>query len=323
MNNLFIEYPDFYQKLQLVKASIKEKLITSEDKFSTVVTAIFNENSKLIRPSLVLIGCEYDKTLKTKAINLAAAVEMMHVASLVHDDIIDEAKTRRQQPTINEQYDIGYAVICGDYLFSKAFEIIFATQDLKGVAKMGTNVTTMVFGEVEQYLDKYNEKLTIERYLAMIEKKTASFFAISLVLGAHLANASQNEIDLLEKIGLNLGIMFQIQDDLLDFKTSAETGKSSSMSDLKRGVYSLPIIITLEKSNSFKDYLKQPVLEYERILTYLDDNKAFEICTAYITDYYHKTTEFIEQLHNDNAKDKLTYLINKLIKRNEEFKMKR
>ncbi|MDR1781901.1 MAG: polyprenyl synthetase family protein [Bacilli bacterium] len=315
MSTIFEEYPIINNKLNEVKKTIDDRLTTSEIKFSKVVRSIFNENSKLIRPSLVLIASEYNENVSEKAISLAAAVEMMHVASLVHDDIIDNAKTRRNQPTINEQYDIGYAVICGDYLFSKAFEIIFESQDLKGISKMGNNVTNMVFGEVEQYLDKYNQEINVERYLSMIEKKTASFFATSLTLGAYLAKVKQKEIDLLELIGKNMGMLFQIQDDLLDFKSNNITGKTSNMSDLKRGIYSLPIIIAMENDLKFKEYLKSEDINYDNIKTYLTNNKALEKCDDYIQKYYQETIKLINELSNNNVKEKLNYLVNKLLRR--------
>ncbi|MEG0283664.1 MAG: polyprenyl synthetase family protein [Erysipelotrichales bacterium] len=314
--NLYEEFPQLEKSLKKVNNVIQKSLESSEESFSTIIQKRFNENSKLIRPALCLIASEYNPKVKEKAINLAAAIEMMHVASLVHDDIIDQAKTRRNEPTINEEYDVGYAVICGDYLFSKSFQLIFETQDLRGISKMGSNVTTMVFGEVEQYLEKYDENISIERYFSIIEKKTASFFATSLVMGAYLANVKEKEIKILEQIGRTMGMLFQIQDDLLDFESQEQIGKSSQ-SDILRGTYSLPIIIALEDSIKFRDYVmsNKEEISFNQVMTYLDSSDALQKTQNYIDEYYNKTISLINELSNKEVNVKLTTLVNKLMKR--------
>lgn len=313
---IYDNYPKLKNDLVEVTKLIDSNLVTSEESFTTVIQKVFNENSKLIRPALCLIAASYNKKVNNTAISLAAAIEMMHVASLIHDDIIDKAKTRRNQATINEEYDEGYAVICGDYLFSKSFQLVFETQNLKGISKMGSNVTTMVFGEVEQYLDKYDEDISIERYFSIIDKKTASFFATSLVLGANLAQIKQDEIDVLESIGRNMGILFQIQDDILDFSSEEQIGKSSK-SDILRGVYSLPLIIALEKSDSLKQYLQnnKHTLDFDYILNQIKINNALEITTNYIDEYYKKIIEEINLLSNTNVQEMLLSLVQQLINR--------
>lgn len=298
-----------------VKEIIDEQIVSERLEFSNVIKQSFNENSKLVRPALVLIGASYNSKVKEAALNLAAAVEMMHVASLIHDDIIDEAKLRRAIPTINEQYDNGYAVICGDFLFSKSFELIFKTQDLKGISMMGKNVTKMVFGEVEQYLNRYNLDMTIDDYLSIIDKKTANFMATSIVLGANLAKVNEKEVKKLEDVGRYLGIYFQLQDDLLDFSKENIIGKSSQ-TDIKRGNYSLPLIITLQKDNELKEYLKNTdSFNYQFVYNKLLEYDAFNISQKYLDDYYQKIINAIEDLNNQQSKDKLYYLLKKLDKR--------
>ncbi|MEG0366347.1 MAG: polyprenyl synthetase family protein [Coprobacillus sp.] len=314
--SLYKDYPKLQESLEQVNSIIQERLESSEESFSKIIQTRFNENSKLIRPALCLIASEYNPKVRDKAINLAAAIEMMHVASLIHDDIIDQAKTRRDQPTINEQYDVGYAVICGDYLFSKAFQLVFETQDLRGISKMGSNVTTMVFGEVEQYLDKYDENISIERYFSIIEKKTASFFATSLVMGAYLANVKEKEIKTLEAIGKSMGMLFQIQDDLLDFESQEQIGKSSQ-SDILRGTYSLPIIIALEKNNNLKDYLtnNKEEMSFDKVVEYMSECNALGITQDYIDEYYQTTISSINDLSNINVKEQLLSLVDNLMSR--------
>lgn len=302
--------------LEVVKEIIKQEIKSDEASFTNVIEASFNENSKMVRPALVLIGASYNSRVKKKALSLAAATEMMHVASLIHDDIIDQAKMRRMQPTINEQYDDGYAVICGDYLFSKSFELIFKTQDVKGISMMGSNVTKMVFGEVEQYLNRFNINMSIEDYLAVIDKKTASFMETSLALGAHLAKVNEEEIERLKTVGRNLGIYFQLQDDLLDFYKENIIGKSSQ-TDIKRGNYSLPLIITLQKDNELKQYLESnEEFDYDYVYQRLEKSEAFTLSETYLDDYYQKTIDSIEALAKQDVKDQLYYLLNKLNKRN-------
>lgn len=311
----FNDNPQLSEDLEEVQKIILKQLTSDNTSFSDVIKKSFNENSKLVRPALVLIGANYNSKVKKQALSLGAAVEMMHVASLIHDDIIDEAKIRRAIPTINEQYDNGYAVICGDFLFSKSFELIFKTQDLKGISLMGTNVTNMVFGEVEQYLNRFNLDMSIDDYLSIIDKKTANFMATSLVLGANLAMVNENEKKKLENVGRYLGIYFQLQDDLLDFSQENIIGKSSQ-TDIKRGTYSLPLIITLQKDNELKDYLKtSDEFDYQYVYNKLSEYDAFNISQNYIDDYYQKINKTIEALSNNAVKEQLYYLLKKLDKR--------
>lgn len=313
--SFFNDNPQLSDDLEVVKEIIKQEITSNESRFSDVIEASFNENSKMVRPALVLIGASYNSRIKKKALNLAAATEMMHVASLIHDDIIDQAKIRRMQPTINEQYDDGYAVICGDFLFSKSFELIFKTQDIKGISMMGNNVTKMVFGEVEQYLNRFNINMSIDDYLSIIDKKTANFMATSLALGAHLAKVDANEIEKLKTVGQNFGIYFQLQDDLLDFSQEKIIGKSSQ-SDIKRGNYSLPLIITLQEDASLKEYLeKSDEFDYKFVYKKLEEHDAFTISQTYLDNYYQKIIDSIESLTKQSVKDQLYYLLNKLNKR--------
>lgn len=314
-NNLYDNFPELKNNLQEVSNLIQLKLETSEEKFSETVQRVFNKNSKMIRPALCLIATSPNKKIRKKAIRLAAAIELMHVASLVHDDIIDNAKVRRNLPTINYEFDDGYAVICGDYLFAKSFELIVENKLSKNFALMTDNLTTMVFGEVEQYLDKFDEEISIERYFSIISKKTASFFSTSLVLGANLAKLKEEEIELLENIGKSMGILFQIQDDLLDFSDESQIGKSS-MSDINRGIYSLPVIIALEKSTEFKSYLKHSKeYDFTYILETLKKTDSLVITNNYIDDYYHKTMDDIHKLSNKEVVKMLEHLINNLMNR--------
>ena len=317
MNNpIFDDYPDLVQELNQVYVLINQRLQSSEEKFTNLITSIFNENSKMIRPALCLIGASYNKKVLDKAISLAAAIEMMHVASLVHDDIIDQAKLRRNQPTINSQFDDGYAVICGDYLFAKAYEIVIETQDIDRIAKMSLNLTTLIFGEVEQYLDRYNEEINVERYLSIINKKTATFLSTSLVLGAHLAKIKAEEIDILDEVGHAMGMLFQIQDDLLDFETIDQIGKSSK-SDVLRGTYSLPIIIAIEENNELKQYLKdnKTNLDYDYFMEQILKTNALSITENYIDEYHQKCLIEIDKLSNQDVQEKLRHLVSKLMKR--------
>lgn len=312
---IYDDFPYLKDNLKKVSNLIYDKLESPEEEFSKTIRRVFNENSKMIRPALCLIATSYNKKVIKKALNLAASIEIMHVASLVHDDIIDNAKIRRNLPTINHEFDDGYAVICGDYLFSKAFELIVENKLLKSVSLMTSNLSTMVFGEVEQYLDKYDEDISIERYFSIISKKTASFFSTSLVLGAQLVKLSDSETQILDNIGKYMGILFQIQDDLLDFSEESQIGKSS-MSDINRGVYSLPVIIALEKSKEFKDYLKnEDEYDFNYILNVLKNTNALDLTNEYINDYYQKTISEVHKLSNTEASKMLEHLINSLMKR--------
>ena len=236
---------------------IREDLLQVEDKLKSVSEVEFHHLSELlsyiltggkgIRPALTLLcGKFYDYNLD-HLLPLATAVELLHIATLVHDDAIDNSMVRRGRPTINSLWGQERAVLLGDYLFAKSGEFAATTQNLRVIMLFSQTLETISSGEINQFLNAFNLKQTRQQYLERIASKTASLFSLATESGAILSQAPENSVRILKEYGYNLGIAYQIVDDILDFiGTEEEMGKPIG-SDLAQGTLTLPAMLLVER----------------------------------------------------------------------------
>ncbi len=300
-------------KLDEVRKVIDTELQTDEEDFNKVISRYFNEKAKMIRPAFVLISAMYKKSyVNNEDIKCAAAAEMLHVATLIHDDIIDNAKTRRGLQTIHDEYDAGYAVICGDMLYAKSYQLLFNNSDFDGVKYISNKVYDMAFGEVKQYVEKFNYHLSIDKYLDIISKKSAALFQSNLMLGSQLAKVSKYQQELLVNFGLNYGLMFQVQDDILDV-ISYEMHKPVN-SDLKRGVYTLPVLVCAQNYDEFSPMLKDfedGKITFDKLDEFLKSTDAIEISKNIYNMFYENCCEILNNIENDDVRYCLNYILHK------------
>ncbi len=202
---------------------------------------------KRIRPALtLLVGKFYNYNLDS-LLPMATAVELLHTATLVHDDAIDKSSVRRGRPTINTVWGEDAAVLLGDYLFAKAGELAATTGNLQVIKLSAQTIMTISSGELNQAFNAFNLKQTREDYFQRVSSKTASLFCLATESGAILSQAPEKSIKALKGYGHNLGIAFQIVDDILDFiGTEEELGKPVG-SDLAQGTLTLPAMLLLER----------------------------------------------------------------------------
>ncbi len=201
---------------------------------------------KGIRPALTLLSGKFYHYNLDLLLPMATAVELMHTATLVHDDAIDNSPVRRSRPTINEVWGEGKAILLGDYLFAKAGEFVASTGNLRVIRLFSQTLQTISSGELDQSFDAFNLEQTRDHYLRRISSKTASLFSMATESGAILSQAPEESIEILREYGYNLGIAFQIIDDVLDFiGTEEEMGKPVG-SDLAQGTLTLPAMLLLE-----------------------------------------------------------------------------
>ncbi len=211
-------------------------------------------SGKVIRPALTLLAgrlYNYD----TKLLPMATATELLHIATLVHDDAIDKAEVRRWRQTVSRIWGEDKAILVGDYLLAKAAEYAAATENMRVVKLFAETLATICQGELRQSLDAFNLELTCTDYLERISRKTASLFSMATETGAILSQAPEESIEILRDYGYNLGIAFQIVDDIMDFiGTEEELGKPTGC-DLAQGTLTLPSVLLLEhypEDNSVK-----------------------------------------------------------------------
>lgn len=244
-----------------------------------VLEHIAGYRGKRLRPMLVLLSALACGEIEHPHLVLAAVVEMIHTATLVHDDVLDEATTRRHVATINARWTNETSVLLGDYLFTHAFHLASSFGDAAACRMIGGATNTVCAGEMAQVADRGNLDLTEEQYLDIIEAKTAELCAISCHIGGHYAGAPSAVCDALDGFGRSLGIAFQIADDLLDVVGSEhKTGKSLG-TDLEKQKLTLPIIHLLAqapagRARDIRELLLQPNGETRRALIPLLDSSG-------------------------------------------------
>jgi geranylgeranyl pyrophosphate synthase len=244
-------------ELNAISKPIQEELVSVDDLLRSVSKVDFSYLSELldyslrstgkrIRPILTLLsGKFYDYNLDY-LLPMAAAVEIMHTATLVHDDAIDKSQVRRGRPTVYKLWGDETAVLLGDYLFAEAGALTAATHNLRAIELFAETLKAISEGELNQGFDAFNLEQGRSRYFQRVSGKTASMFSMASETGAILSQAPEKSIQILIEYGQNLGIAFQIVDDILDFvATEEELGKPVG-SDLAQGTLTLPSILLME-----------------------------------------------------------------------------
>jgi octaprenyl-diphosphate synthase len=214
---------------------------------------------KRLRPALLLLSCKLLNYTGHGAIKLGAVVEIIHTATLVHDDIIDEAETRRGRPAANTQWGNAKCVLAGDWLYMQAFKIAVQERNFHILDALIDLTQAMVEGELLQ-IERLGKTITIDEHFELIHRKTAFLFAICMKLGAILAGASEADQQRLYEYGRNLGMAFQIVDDVLDLTASEEVLGKPVASDLREGKATMAVLHALEHCDPAERQIIEQVL---------------------------------------------------------------
>ncbi len=234
------------EELERVERKMREVSHIEHDHLRTILDYLLGSGGKRLRPALVLLSSKFYPADAKKVTSLAAAVETLHTATLIHDDLIDNSFLRRGNPTLNTMWNRAATVLTGDYLFARAAAFAAETESVPVVSIFAQTLMTICNGELNQIFSSDEGQLTRECYYQRIYSKTASLFAASTEAGAVLGGATQTEARALRDYGHNLGMAFQIVDDVLDFAgNEGDLGKPIG-SDLRQGIITLPTIYFLE-----------------------------------------------------------------------------
>lgn len=294
MENLKYEEAFEQVKKQMQKTLRKSPLIINE-----YLTHMSNAQGKMIRAASLLI-CNEDRNgnINPDAVKAAVAIEIIHLASLVHDDVIDNADLRRGQETIQKKYGKRTAVICGDYLLSIALQMVSNISDGKEYlsSSFPDYIRKLCLGELLQHLNNWNLDLSIFDYFKIISGKTAALFEASFFAGALLAQSTDREIKRYRKIGNYIGIIFQLQDDCLDFDQTVESAKKPVQSDYDQGVITLPLIHALAKLPDFKGKAQKNKISRDDINLAVAQAQGLEYTRQIIDRYVKKAEREISRL---------------------------
>src|SRR5436305_5325146 len=234
---------------------------------------------KRIRPALLLLSAKLLNYRGTGAVKLASVVEIIHTATLVHDDIIDEAQTRRGRPAANTQWGNSKCVLAGDWLYMQAFKIAVQERNFRILDVLIELTQQMVEGELLQ-MEKLGKLISLQEHLDLIYRKTACLFAACMRMGAVLAKASEEQENRLGEYGRSLGLAFQLVDDVLDLTASEEVLGKPVASDLREGKVTFAVIHAVERCTPAERGIVETLLR-ERNLDGVNHHQILDLLTRY------------------------------------------
>ncbi len=246
---------------QAVDALIRQRLHSEVVLINQISHYIINSGGKRMRPVLVLLSSRAFGYEGTDHHELAAVIEFIHTATLLHDDVVDASELRRGRDTANAVWGNEASVLVGDFLYSRAFQMMVSVKSMRVMEILAQATNTIAEGEVKQLLNIHNTETTEEVYLDVIRSKTAKLFESAAQIGAVLAGRSTEEEQALAAYGMYLGTAFQLIDDALDYSSSAEELGKNIGDDLAEGKPTLPLLYTLHNGNDEQRALIRSVIE--------------------------------------------------------------
>ncbi|HSH24650.1 MAG TPA: heptaprenyl diphosphate synthase component II [Massilibacterium sp.] len=306
---------DIYLKLsndiQEIEKELEYSLQAEQPVLRQASLHLLKAGGKRIRPVFVLLSGKFgDYQIETMK-KVAVPLELIHMASLVHDDVIDDATMRRGRKTIKAKWDNRIAMYTGDYIFARALSIMTDLNNKQAHQTLSSAIREMTIGEIEQIRDQYNWDQTLRNYLKRIKRKTALLIAVSCHLGGVAANVSQKEADALYRFGYNVGMSFQITDDILDFTgTEKQLGKPAG-SDLLQGNLTLPALYAIKDPDIRKKVNKVTIetnltqTDIKEILTLIRNSGGIEYADQCSKRYLNRAFNELEQLPDIEARQSL------------------
>lgn len=300
-----VNYPSFELAIEAVKAETHRRLNAAPSLIRGQMRHLSNSDGKYIRAAS-LLACAQDGrgAVPANAVPLAVSLELLHLATLVHDDVIDEADMRRGEATLQRAYGKRTAVICGDYLLCTALKSASRVKDRETYVNQAfpDYISRVCLGELRQQQNNRNYDMTILDYLRTIGGKTAALFEGAFHTGAILHTEDHRAIRLYSKVGKNIGMIFQLTDDCIDYEGDEAKAKKTVHSDYEQGVVTLPLIRALDYDPDFRRRVRSAKLPRAEI------NRAVARAggvgyTAFVAGhYYEKTMHLLDELELSEEK---------------------
>lgn len=276
---------------------------------------------KMMRPTLVLLCAKEAGTISEEVMHAAAGLEMLHTASLVHDDVVDESDMRRGQRSVNALLDNKAAVLVGDFITSQALSEIALTHSLEAVERMAKLGQTLADGELLQLGNTQRSTFSREAYYEVISKKTAALFATCAYFGARLGGGNDNIVQTLERIGHLVGLCFQMRDDIFDFDESLNVGKPKG-NDMQEGKLTLPVLYALDDCDDYHRRLALKVraheasrLEIQELVNFAIQRGGVNYAESEMQNLRNEVVSLLDNLHNHDVAEALHHYIDYVVQR--------
>jgi octaprenyl-diphosphate synthase len=305
-----------------VNALIRTRLASDVVLINQIAEHIIGGGGKRLRPMLVLLAAQAAGYFGRNHILLAAVVEFIHTATLLHDDVVDESDLRRGRKTANALWGNAASVLVGDFLYSRAFQMMVEADDMRVMRLLADTTNKIAEGEVLQLLNIHNPDVDEAAYLRVIERKTAVLFAAATRLGGLLAGLPPAQEEALARYGLNLGFAFQIADDVLDYVSDAGTLGKNIGDDLAEGKATLPLIYALERASPTQAASLRRAIEtggldsLDNIVAAIRDSGALERARAQAQKFSDAAKAALSTLPQSVARDALRVLADYALQRN-------
>jgi len=306
------DLPAFHDSIQLELAQVHDRidafLESPNNLINQCLSYLSGKTGKMLRPAMVLLSGKCIGEIGPEHIDLAAMVELVHRASLLHDDVIDSAEVRRDKRTANVLWGNTAAVLLGDFLLSRAFYLGARVQSPAAAEILSLSAQELCSGELLQNFQKGQWDISEQQYYQIIEAKTASLFNCSCRLGAIASGASSRQIKALGRFGMELGIAYQIVDDLMDILGTEQSAGKTLGTDLIQGKLTLPLIHWIQSDDQEKtlriDLLNQQCAP-DLLIRYLRENDSVDYAMSQVQKHITVAKEQIEDLEQNSAKDSL------------------
>ncbi|REK18646.1 MAG: polyprenyl synthetase family protein [Planctomycetota bacterium] len=314
-------YAPIAEELSAAEDLLRRELSSDHLFVDGLVKHAFRLGGKRLRPALLLLSAKAIGNINQAHVVLAAVVEMIHTATLVHDDVLDEASLRRHVETVNARSDNEASVLVGDFLFTHAFYLASSLETTYACQTIGRATNIVCAGELRQIHSRGNFELSESEYLSIIEAKTAELCACCCRLGAHYAGADAKTADALDRFGRNLGIAFQIADDMLDLVGDEDSMGKSLGTDLEKQKLTLPVIRLLaersagERAEVIELLSSQSRADRNQVNLWLERSDALEYARQKAQDYAAQAKRDIEHLAPSPARDILATLCELVVSR--------
>lgn len=307
--------------MRAVDQVISQRLNSGVPLVGQVSQYIIAAGGKRLRPALLLMTCGALGYQSTQRFNLAAVVEFIHTATLLHDDVVDESILRRGNPTANETFGNPASVLVGDFLYSRAFQMMVEAQNMRIMQVLADATNVIAEGEVMQLMNMHNAGLDEAGYLQVIRSKTAKLFEASARVGAILAGAEPALEEACAEYGQALGTAFQVIDDVLDYAGDAAVMGKSLGDDLREGKATLPLIVAMQRGNDSQRELIRHAIEngateqLEAVIAIVRETGALEVSRQAAAREAERAVAAAQRLPAGSHADSLLQLAAQLLER--------
>lgn len=308
-------------ELEKFTSYYKESIFCNNPRIQEIIDYVMKSDGKRIRPVLLLLAAKACGEINETTYNSAVTIELLHTASLIHDDVVDESKMRRGKPSLHAIYDNKMAVLAGDYFLSTALIKSVMTGNMEIISDISTLGRSLAEGELNQLSLVKEVILDENEYFEVIRKKTASLLSVCMKIGAVSVGASDEEVERFRQLGEIFGMCFQLRDDIFDY-FSNNVGKPTG-NDIREGKVTLPLLYALRNAPqgeseelldiiSSYDYTEENIA---KLIAYAKDNGGIDYAYSKIEDFRAEAQKLVDSIANTDMREALVKTLNYIVDR--------